>query len=126
MYSVSVRLAVGRVMDSGFLNGTVELLLLVVISEAPGYGYAITQSVRSRSGGKLDLKEGSLYPALHRLEREKLLESYWTLHDGRRRKNYRLTAAGRKALAARRREWQAFTEGVRVVLGLESGIVRPV
>ena len=106
-------------MDTSFLNGTVELLLLAVMGDGPSYGYAITQSVLANSGGRFDLKEGSLYPALHRMEREKLLESYWTEHDGRRRKYYKLTASGKKALAARRNEWQTFAEGVRGVLGLK-------
>jgi PadR family transcriptional regulator PadR len=105
--------------DPSFVNGTVELMLLAVIDEGPSYGYEITQSVMSRSGGRFDLKEGSLYPALHRLERSKLLQSYWTEHDGRRRKYYRLTTSGRKALASRRSEWQSFSEGVRGVLGVE-------
>jgi len=105
-------------MDTGFLNGTVELLLLAVVAEGPSYGYEITQSVLARSGGRFDLKEGSLYPALHRLEREKLLEASWSEYEGRRRKYYKLTPGGRKALAARRNEWQAFSEGVRGVLGL--------
>lgn len=108
-------------MQSSFLNGTVELLLMAVIADGPNYGYEITQAVLARSGGRFDLKEGSLYPALHRLEREKLLESYWTENDGRRRKYYRVTALGRKTLAARRVEWQTFAEGVRGVLGLEGG-----
>ena len=109
--------------DPTYVNGTVELMLLAVIDEGPSYGYEITQSVLSRSGGRFDLKEGSLYPALHRLERSKLLQSYWTEHDGRRRKYYKLTPSGRKALASRRSEWQSFSEGVRGVLGLESGRV---
>ena len=108
-------------MQSSFLNGTVELLLMAVIAEGPNYGYEITQAVLARSGGRFDLKEGSLYPALHRLEREQLLESYWTEHDGRRRKYYRITARGKKALAARRAEWQTFAEGVKGVLGLQGG-----
>lgn len=105
-------------METSFLSGTVELLLLVVISEGPSYGYEITQAVLSRSEGRVDLKEGSMYPALHRLEREKLLECYWTEADGRRRKYYKLTAAGRKSLAARRAEWESFAIGVQSVLGL--------
>jgi PadR family transcriptional regulator, regulatory protein PadR len=104
-------------MEPGFLNGSVDLLLLAVVAEGPSYGYEITQSVLSRSGGRFALKEGSLYPALHRLEREKLLESYWTEHDGRRRKYYRLTPGGRKALASRKREWVAFADGMKGVLG---------
>ncbi|MEX2141872.1 MAG: PadR family transcriptional regulator [Pirellulales bacterium] len=106
-------------MEPNFLNGTVELMLLAVIDEGPSYGYEITQSVLNRSGGRFEVKEGSLYPALHRLERAKLLESYWTEHDGRRRKYYRLTPSGRKALAARRTEWQSFSAGLHSVLGLE-------
>jgi PadR family transcriptional regulator PadR len=65
------------------------------------------------------LKEGSLYPALHRLERQKLLEASWSEFEGRRRKYYRLTSAGRHLLEARRNDWQVFTAGVNGVLGLE-------
>lgn len=108
-------------METSFLNGTVELLLMAVIAEGPNYGYEITQRVLARSGGRFDLKEGSLYPALHRLERERLLESYWTEHDGRRRKYYRVTTLGKKTLAARRREWLNFAQGVQGVLGLDGG-----
>jgi len=107
-------------MDASFLPGTVELLLLAVVAEGPSYGYEITQSVLARSGGRFDLKEGSLYPALHRLEREKLLQSSWTEHEGRRRKYYKLTPGGRKTLASRRSEWQTFADGVRGVLGLDA------
>ncbi len=110
--------------DPSFLNGTVELMLLAVVAEGPSYGYEITQSVLSRSGGRFDVKEGSLYPALHRLERSKLLQSHWTEYDGRRRKYYQLTPAGRKALASRRSEWQSFSEGLRGVLGLEMSVAR--
>jgi transcriptional regulator len=109
-------------MDIRLLNGTVEMMMLDVISAGPSYGYEIVQTVLQRSGGQFELKEGSLYPALHRLERQKLLEAYWTESDGRRRKYYKLTAAGKKALAARRQEWQTFARGVNGVLGLEHSI----
>jgi DNA-binding PadR family transcriptional regulator len=105
-------------MDTRLLTGAVEMLLLDVISRGPSYGYEITQTVLARSEGHFDLKEGSLYPALHRLERQKLLDCYWTEHGGRRRKYYRLTASGRKAAAARRQEWHAFSGAVNGVLGL--------
>lgn len=105
-------------MDPKLLTGTVELLILDVIGHSSSYGYEITQTVLSRSGGQFELKEGSLYPALHRLERQKLLSSYWSEHDGRRRKYYQLTSAGRKTLAAKRAEWTAFAAGVNGVLGL--------
>jgi transcriptional regulator len=111
-------------MDTKLLTGTVEMLILEVVSQGPSYGYEITQTVLSRSNGQFELKEGSLYPALHRLERQKLCDSYWVEHDGRRRKYYRLTASGRKALAARRSEWRSFAAGVNGVLGLErAGVV---
>ena len=106
-------------MDQKLLTGTVEMLMLDVLSHGPSYGYAIVQTVLSRSGGRFELKEGSLYPALHRLERQKLLEAYWQEFDGRRRKYYRLTPAGRKLLGTKRAEWQTFAAGVNGVLGLE-------
>ena len=109
-------------MDIKLLNGTVEMLILEIVSNDPSYGYEIVQTVLSRSGGSFELKEGSLYPALHRLERQKLLGAYWIEVEGRRRKYYKLTAAGRKTLEARRKEWKAFAAGVNRVLGLECGV----
>ena len=109
-------------MDLKLLNGTIEMLMLEVLSHGPSYGYEIVNTVLSRSGGRFALKEGSLYPALHRLERQKLLESYWSEFDGRRRKYYRLTRAGGDLLAARRDDWRMFAQGVYGVLGLERGL----
>ena len=93
-------------MDSRLLSGTVEMLILEALSEANLYGYRIVRSVLERSQGTFELKEGSLYPALHRLERQKLLVANWEEADGRRRKYYKLTAVGKKALAAKREESQ--------------------
>ncbi len=110
-------------MDSRLLWGTVDMLILDVVSRGPTYGYQIAQSVLSQSKGYFELKEGSLYPALHRMERQKLLRSYWVDTDeGRRRKFYELTPAGRKALKDRREEWQRFTAGVDGVLGASVGL----
>src|SRR5690606_39266861 len=106
-------------MDTKLLGGTLEMMMLDVLTHGDSYGYEIVQTVLSRSGGRFELKEGSLYPALHRLERQKLLASYWGEYDGRRRKYYKLTSAGRKALAARRQEWQSLATGVNGVLGLD-------
>ncbi|MFV0445567.1 MAG: helix-turn-helix transcriptional regulator [Planctomycetaceae bacterium] len=72
---------------------------------------------RPRTAGRFELKEGSLDPALHRLERQQLLAASWSEHEGRRRKYYKLTAAGKKALAARRDEWREFSAAVNSVLG---------
>jgi PadR family transcriptional regulator PadR len=114
-------------LDTRLITGAIETLLLEVLSNGPSYGYEITQTVLERSGGRFDLKEGSLYPALHRLERDTLLASYWEEYDGRRRKYYKLTAAGQKALDERRQEWKAFAAGVNGVLGIgpESLVIGP-
>ncbi|NLE61502.1 MAG: PadR family transcriptional regulator [Planctomycetes bacterium] len=110
-------------MDSRLLWGTVDMLILDVVSRGPTYGYQIAQSVLSQSKGYFELKEGSLYPALHRMERQKLLRSYWVDTDeGRRRKFYELTPAGRRALKDKREEWERFAAGVSGVLGASLGL----
>ncbi len=110
-------------MDSRLLWGTVDMLILDVVSRGPTYGYQIAQSVLSQSKGYFELKEGSLYPALHRMERQKLLRSYWVDTDeGRRRKFYDLTPAGRRALKEKREEWERFATGVSGVLGESCGL----
>ena len=76
--------------------------MLEVISQGPTYGYEIAQTVAGRSQGYFDLKEGSLYPALHRLEQQKLVKSSWREVDGRRRKYYELTATGHKELVVKK------------------------
>jgi len=109
--------------DSRLLWGTVDMLILDVVSRGPTYGYQIAQSVLSQSKGYFELKEGSLYPALHRMERQKLLRSYWVDTDeGRRRKFYELTPAGRRALKDKREEWERFAAGVSGVLGASLGL----
>jgi len=104
-------------MDSQFLGSAVEMLILEIAAKGPTYGYEVAQTVAERSNGYFELKEGSLYPALHRLERQKLLRSFWREADGRRRKYYELTSAGRTDLAARKRTWLDFTAGINGVLG---------
>lgn len=81
-------------------------LLLAILQKGPSYGYAIIQEVRALSGGELEWSEGMLYPVLHRLEDQGLIESYEERGDtGRKRKYYRLRADGRRALAQERRQW---------------------
>src|SRR5579872_4303751 len=104
-------------MDSRLLWGTVDTLILELVSAGPTYGYEIAQSILSKSGGSFEITEGSLYPALHRLERQKLLASFWKEADGRDRKYYKLTPAGRAALAERRKDWKKFASGVAAILG---------
>jgi len=98
------------------LEGKLDLLLLATVAHVPRHGYAIIADLRERSGGLFDLKEGSVYPALHRLEREGLIASELELADGRRRRTYRLTEPGRTALAAQREEWDGFVRGYTAIL----------
>jgi PadR family transcriptional regulator PadR len=99
------------------IKGHLDLLLLSVLSAGPAHGYAIITALRNRSDGTFDLPEGTIYPALHRLEDAKLLESSWAEGEGRRRRVYALTHAGAEALAAERTEWRRFSAGVRAVVG---------
>jgi DNA-binding PadR family transcriptional regulator len=98
------------------LRGHLDLLLLATLARTgPAHGYALIGALRDRSGGAFDLPEGTVYPALHRLERDGCVSSRWSTDQPRRRRVYELTAAGRKALAARRREWTVFARAVELV-----------
>jgi PadR family transcriptional regulator, regulatory protein PadR len=99
------------------LKGNLDLLLLSVLSAGPAHGYAIISSLRDRSEGMFDLPEGTIYPALHRLEDAGLLVSSWAETDGRRRRVYGLTDQGAAALAAEQTEWRKFATGIQAVLG---------
>jgi PadR family transcriptional regulator PadR len=106
------------VTDPDLVRGTLSTILLETISRGPMYGYQICKTVNARTNGYLELREGSLYPALHKLEREGLLKSFWENTDaGRRRKYYQITDGGMKALAAKRHEWGQFAAAVERVLG---------
>ena len=98
-------------------KGHLDLLILSVLQRAEAHGYEVIAELRRRSDGEFDLPEGTVYPALHRLEREGLLASDWAERDGRRRRVYRLTAPGVRALAAQSREWNRFSASMRAVLG---------
>jgi PadR family transcriptional regulator PadR len=104
-------------MTTNKVKGQLDALILATLEAQPAHGYGIGQALKQRSDGAFDLPEGTIYPALHRLERDGLLDSDWSTQDGRRRRTYRLTSAGRKALGARRREWRAFSGAVGAVLG---------
>ena len=98
------------------LKGHLDLLILSAMTSGPLHGYAIIEALRRRSAGVLDLPEGTIYPALHRLERAGLLASKWSEHDGRRRRVYRLTRSGKAALASDIQDWSMFTAAVTAVL----------
>ena len=102
---------------SGKISGHLDSLLLAILEDAPLHGYAVIEELRRRSGGTLDLPEGTVYPALYRLERSKQLKSAWSTGGGRRRRVYALTAAGRSALTAERDDWQTFATAVHAILG---------
>lgn len=98
------------------LKGHLDLLLLAVLESGADHGYAIIASLKQRSGGEFDLPEGTVYPALHRLEREGLIRSEWESGGPRRRRVYALNAPGVAALAESRQEWERFSVGVRSVV----------
>jgi DNA-binding PadR family transcriptional regulator len=102
-------------MDAEQLKGHLDGLVLAVIAGEPKHGYAVIEALKTRSQGRLDLPEGTVYPALHRLERNGLLASEWS-DTGRRRRIYRLTAAGERELGIRRRRWRDFATTVEAVL----------
>ncbi len=103
--------------SSELLKGTTGLLLLSVIAEEDMYGYQITQIIKSRTGDRIALNEGSLYPILHAYEKKGYLSSYTTGGEGnRKRKYYRLTPLGKTFLATHLAEWENFTDAVGRVL----------
>ena len=97
-------------------SGHLEMLLLAALRSRSMHGYAIIEYVRQASSGQFDYAEGTIYPALRRLEDDGLLRSRWGETDGRRRRIYDISAQGKKALAGHRREWARFTNGVEAVL----------
>ena len=104
---------------SDSLQGSLDLLVLKVLSRRPGlHGYAIMSAIRDWSGDVLRAEEGSLYPALHRMEEAGWIRAKWVTKDtGRRARMYELTRAGKKQLAAEEARWQAVASAVNRVLG---------
>ena len=98
------------------LKGHLDLLLLAAVRARPAHGYAIIENLRLRSGGNFELPEGTVYPALHRLERASLLKSRWSEASGRRRRTYEVTEKGLNELRARERDWREFSRAVEDVL----------
>jgi transcriptional regulator len=103
-------------MKLDMLKGQLELVLLASLSGGPLHGYAIIKGVRERSDGELELLEGTLYPALHRLEQAGLVQSSWSTGGGRRRRVYELTTKGRSALADQDADWRRFVRTLDAVL----------
>ncbi|MFC3834692.1 MULTISPECIES: PadR family transcriptional regulator [Deinococcus] len=106
-------------MNPDLLRGNLDLILLTILEHQPLYGFAIIQAAKERTGGYFDFKEGSLYPALHRLEGEGLLGALIGEpgRNGKPRKYYAITDRGREALSAKRQEFAAFTGAVHQLGG---------
>ncbi|MBM3166259.1 MAG: PadR family transcriptional regulator [Chloroflexi bacterium] len=99
------------------LKGSTDLLLLRLISFQSMYGYQIIKELEKRSNGYFRFKEGTLYPALHRLERNGLIEGKWIkLHSGLERRYYLITQKGHKAMAERLTVWQNFSTAVDLIM----------
>jgi len=98
-------------------KGTLPTLILDALNNESSHGYRIAQEIKERSQGVLDFKEGTLYPALHKLENEGLVQSYDAVEKGRQRRYYRITQTGREKLAANRAKWRELSQAVTLILG---------
>ena len=107
-------------------QGTLDLLILKVVALGPLHGYAIAQRMQAMSRNVVQVQQGSLYPALHRLENRGLLSAEWKLSDtGREAKFYKLTARGRGHLSAEQASWKRLTEAIGAILTAEAGVEAP-
>lgn len=105
--------------DRGARKGSVEVVILALLSEQARHGYELAKLVEARSDGAIKFHVASLYPTLYRLERRGLIVGRWLVREGeRRRRFYRLTPAGQKVLASQRRSWGAFVAGLMRVAGI--------
>lgn len=99
------------------LQGTLDLLILQTLQWGPQHGYGITNAIRANSSDALQIETGSLYPALHRLERQKLIAASWKVSENKQRiRVYRLTPAGRRHLLSERSKWDRLVEAVAGIL----------
>lgn len=108
------------------LQGTLDLLVLQTLLWGPQHGYGISQTIRLNSGDVLEVETGSLYPALHRLEKQKWISSDWQTSENKQRvKMYKLTAVGKKQLASQRSRWEKLLEAMSGVLNPGAVTPRP-
>ena len=104
--------------ERGLRRGSVQVLILGLLQEKPMYGYQLSKELRRRSKGYFEFKEGTLYPALHRMEKEGLVRGEWqVVEEGPSRKYYHLTDKGREELARSRQEWATFADQLLALLG---------
>ncbi|MBI2166399.1 MAG: helix-turn-helix transcriptional regulator [Chloroflexi bacterium] len=103
------------------LKGSTETLLLSLLAREPMYGYRLVKDMNRLSGGYFRFKEGTLYPALHRLEKEGLVDGRWQpARSGQQRRYYFITGQGQRALEARQNEWRRFSRAVDRVIRMET------
>lgn len=105
--------------DPNLLKGNLDFILLEILEPAPMYGLEIISEAQSRTDGYFDFKEGSLYPALHRLEQQKQLTAEFIASNngGPRRKYYAISEQGKQTLAQKRRQWQEFNQAINAIRG---------
>jgi transcriptional regulator len=109
-----------KMLDRELKKGSAELLILSLLEDQPRHGYDISKLIELRSKGTLRFNVASLYPLLYRLEKRGWIQGRWVEKEAeRRRRFYKLTAEGRKVLAAQRRVWEAFVEAIRLITGVE-------
>lgn len=101
------------------MKGSTVILILTLLDRKEMYGYEMTKEIEKYSNGIFTFKEGTLYPILHALEAEKMVEAYWGEHEGRKRKYYHITEEGRAHLQEKKQEWFTFRDAVESVLGGE-------
>lgn len=108
------------ILDRELKKGSTELLVLALVEDRPRHGYEIGKLIELRSGGVVQFHVASLYPLLYRLEKRGWIAGRWVEKAGqRRRRFYRITAAGRRVLAAQRSTWQTFVAAINRVVGVE-------
>ena len=107
----------GLSMEGEMLKGHLDMIVLAALAGGPAHGYAVIEEIRRRSSEAIDLPEGTIYPALHRLQQAGLLSSKWvTAESGRRRRVFALTPGGKRALVQRRAVWQQFSDAIGSLL----------
>ncbi|NHN30226.1 PadR family transcriptional regulator [Paenibacillus agricola] len=99
------------------MKGSTVMLILKLLEQKEMYGYEMTKEIESHSNGIFSFKEGTLYPILHALEAEAMVESYWSEQEARKRKYYRITGHGRLHLQDKQKEWGVFRTAVDRVMG---------
>jgi len=113
-------------MEGEMLKGHLDMIVLAALATGPAHGYAVIEEIRRKSRRAFDLPEGTIYPALHRLEQAGLLASRWvTAESGRRRRVYALTRRGERALAGHRAVWREFSAAISGVLAAASPSRKP-